>query len=807
MNSEQLNNLSKPLGEPHASSLNIKDVLYKYLHYWWLFLLIIALAITGAWLYLRYSTPVYSVKSSLLIRSEQGRGAGGGSGGEDMFADIALFQSSVNKQNEIEILRSRTMMERVVKSLGIQEDYYVTGNVKQTNIYDESPFDLKIVTLKDSINTHAFNIEITGEQTFKLNNGTTEYYFGQRIELPQGVFIFQKQISSYSFLNFKQFAVFWRPLADAAERYMGGLTVAPANEQSNVLSLTYTTDNPRLGSDILNQLMLEYNDAAIEDKNEINRKIISFIDDRLGLVENQLDSVETDFESFRTRRQFIDIQSQTQSQFENMTDLEQRIREQEIQLQVTELLENYLRKPENKLNLVPSTLGLTDPTLISLVTGYNTLVAEREQQLQTGATANNPVVINLEQQIEDARERMLRNLVNIREVYQSAINSFSKNQRGIRSQITSVPQKEREARDIVRQQEIKQNLYLYLLQKKEESAIAEASTIANSRILDKSRPKFNLVSPFPKKIYGIALLAGFLLPIVFIYLIDLLNDKVTTRNDLTKITNAPIVGEIGHSDEEKVLMFPERSRTVIAEQIRILRSNLNFLLGEVSEKKQTFMVTSSFSGEGKSFVSTNLGAAFAVTGKKVVILEFDLRKPKIIAGLGLAKSQGITNYLVGAATLEELPQKVPGLESLYVIPCGPVPPNPSEILLSSRISDLFTWLKREFDVVVIDTAPVGLVSDSMTLSKFADATLYIVRQRYTFKNQVNFIDDLYTQNKLPRLGLIVNDVKAEGAQGYYGYGGGRYGYGYGYGLAQKGGYYDASGIAKGFRGWLKGLKK
>lgn len=804
MNSEQSHIQSKPIAENFVSTLNIKDLIFKYFHYWWLFFFTTIITITAAWLYLRYSTPVYSVKSSLLIRSEQNRGGGGG--GEDMFADIALFQSSVNKQNEIEILLSRTMMERVVRSLNLQEDYYVTGNVKQTNIYEESPFDLKIIALKDSSTSLAFNIEITGEQTFKLNNGTTDYYFGQRLELPQGIFVFQKQISPYSYLSFKEFTVFWRPLADAAEKYQGGLAVTPANEQSNVLSLTYTTDNPKLGSDILNQLMLEYNDAAIEDKNEINRKIISFIDDRLGLVENQLDSVETDFESFRTRRQFIDIQSQTQSQFENMTDLEQRIREQEIQLQVTELLENYLRKPENKLNLVPSTLGLTDPTLIGLVTGYNTLVAERERQLQTGATANNPVVINLEQQIEDARERMLRNLVNIREVYRSAISTFSKNQRGIRSQITSVPEKEREARDIVRQQEIKQNLYLYLLQKKEESAIAEASTIANSRILDKSRPKYNLVGPFPMKIYGIALLAGLLLPIIFIYLLDLLNDKVTTRNDITKITNAPIVGEIGHSVEEKVLLFPERSRTVIAEQLRILRSNLNFLLGDIGDKKQTFMVTSSFSGEGKSFVSTNLGAAFAVTGKKVVILEFDLRKPKIIAGLGLAKSQGITNYLVGAATLEELPQKVPGLESLYVIPCGPVPPNPSEILLSSRITDLFTWLKREFDVVVIDTAPVGLVSDSMTLSKFADATLYLVRQRYTFKNQVNFIDDLYTQNKLPRLGLIVNDVKAEGAQGYYGYGGGRYGYGYGYGLAQKGGYYDASGIAKGFKGWLKRFK-
>ena len=800
MNSDQPNIQPKPVAEGSVTGLNLKDILFKYLHYWWLFLLTIAIALTIAWLYLRYSTPEYSVSSTLLIRSEQSRGGGGG--GEEMFADIALFQSSVNKQNEIEILKSRVMMERVVRRLGLQEDYYVTGSVKRSNIYEEAPFDLNILSLKDSSVTLTFEINITGDQTFRINNGTQDRYFGERIELPQGTFVFLKTISPYTYLSFKEFTVIWRPLADAAEMYQRSLSVSPANDQSNVLSLTYTTDNPRLGADILNHLMVEYNDAAIEDKNEINRRIISFIDDRLGLVENQLDSVETDFQSFRTRREFIDIETQTQSQFQNMTQLEQRIREQEIQMQITELLENYLRNPENKLNLVPSTLGLTDPTLISLMSGYNALVAERERQLQTGATATNPVVQNIEKQIEDARLRMLRNLVNIREVYKSAIEAFSTHQQDIKSQISAVPRKEREARDIVRQQEIKQNLYLYLLQKKEESAIAEASTIANSRILDNSRPKHNLVSPIPLKIYGIAFLAGFLLPIVIIYLIDLMNDKVTTRSDLTKLTNAPIVGEIGHSEEDKVLLFPERSRTVIAEQLRILRSNLNFLLSDTANRRPTYMVTSSFSGEGKSFVSTNLGAAYAVTGKKVVILEFDLRKPKIIAGLGLGKSQGITNYLVGGATLEELPQQVPGLDTLYVIPCGPVPPNPSELLLSPRMNDLFAYLKKEFDVVVIDTAPVGLVSDSMTLSKYADATLYIVRQRYTFKSQVSFIDDLYTQQKLPRLGLIVNDVKAEGSKGYYGYGGGRYGYGYGYGLAQQGGYYESSAKRKGWRGWF-----
>src|SRR5690606_6046305 len=242
-----------------------------------------------------------------------------------------------------------------------------------------------------------------------------------------------------------------------------------------------------------------------------------------------------------TRREYIDIETQTQTQFSNMSELERRIREQEIQMQITELLENYLRNPQNKLNLVPSTLGLTDPTLIQLMEGYNSLVAERERQLQTGATPTNPVVLNIEKQIEDSRLRMLDNLVNIRTVYKSAIDAFNIQQQAIRGQISSVPRKQREANEIMRQQEIKQSLYLYLLQKKEEAAIAEASTISNSRIIDKARPIPALVKPIPLRIYGIGFVAGLLLPIIIIFVLDLFNDKVITRNDITRATDTPIL--------------------------------------------------------------------------------------------------------------------------------------------------------------------------------------------------------------------------------------------------------------------------
>ncbi len=373
-------------------------------------------------------------------------------------------------------------------------------------------------------------------------------------------------------------------------------------------------------------------------------------------------------------------------------------------------------------------------------------------------------------------------------------------------EITSIPEKEQQGREKARQQEIKQNLYLYLLQKREESEIAQASVISNSRVIDKALPTFNRVKPIPMRVYSIALLVGLILPIVIIYLLDLANEKVTTRADVLKVTDAPVMAEVGHSEQDNVLIFPQKSRGIVAEQFRILRSNLRFLLGDKFDKA-VIMVTSSFSGEGKSFISTNLGATLAISGKKTVILEFDLRKPKIVSGLGMQRSQGLTNYLVGAISKEEMVVKVPQIDDLYVIPCGPVPPNPSEILLTHRIGELFEWLKEEFDMIVIDTAPVGLVSDALTLSQYADSTLYIIRQRYTFKKQLYFIDDLYRQRKLPRLGLLVNDVITKGLKGYYGYGGGKYGYGYGYGYGKgsKDGYYEVE--KKSFWKKLRGRSK
>jgi capsular exopolysaccharide synthesis family protein len=346
-----------------------------------------------------------------------------------------------------------------------------------------------------------------------------------------------------------------------------------------------------------------------------------------------------------------------------------------------------------------------------------------------------------------------------------------------------MPGKVKEQLEIEQHAEALQTLYKYLQAKKEETAITRASTISNSSIIDKSFPTGTPVKPNRKAIQILAVLLGLGLPALLIFIGEVLNDKVSTRFDVERLTAAPILGEIGHSYSSSVLVVNKTTRSMVAEQFRIIRSNLQYILHK--SEKSTILVTSSFSGEGKSYVTTNMGAVLALAGKRTVILEFDIRKPKLLTGLGILKGPGISNFLVGKANLPDLIKPVPDHENLFILGCGPIPPNPAELLLDPKMDEMFAWLKENFDVVLVDTAPIGMVSDAMTLSKFADSTLYLVRQGHTFKKQIALIDEFYVGNKLPKISIVINDVKIKPGYGYYGYG--RYGYGYGYGY---GSYYE-----------------
>jgi capsular exopolysaccharide synthesis family protein len=762
---------------PEDSRLNLKEFIVKYISYWPLFIVSLGIAMSVAFLYLRYTIPMYSVKSLLLIKDEN-RGLSSGSGGA--YSDIMLFKNRDNVQNEIQILKSRAIMARVINALNLNTTYYGSGKIKTTNIYNRSPFFFKIHSLTDSTRSFSYRIDFVNDTQFRLNDKKELYTLGQEFKTNEGAFSLIK--ASYPVQDEIEYKIVWTPTNNLASSYANALRINPVNIDAAVLDINITVDNPDMGRDILNQLMVEYDAATIEDKNQTAAKTLNFIDGRIKIIQDELDSVETAIKDFRTSKEFYDESIQLQNYSSRSNEIDTKIFEQESNLMVLQLIDDYIRNPKYLFEKVPSSLTINDPTLMAKVKYFNDRVEARQLQLLSNPPQS-PAVKSIESTIEDARADILESLKTLNKSFEKVKTELENKNKEFQSQISAVPAKQKEYMDIARQQKIKEELYYFLRQKREETAITLASTISNSRVVESAMGGGSPISPKRNNVFALALLLGVLIPTAVIYLMELLNDKVTTRADIAKITEAPIMGEIGHADDKEFVLISGKQRSAIAEQFRIIRTNLQYVLGNI--EKPVIMVTSSYSGEGKSFVTTNLGGSLALTGKKTILLEFDLRKPKIASGLGLGKLKGITHYMLDKASLDELIVNVPGVENLSVLPCGVIPPNPAELILSPKLAELFNELKKRFDIIVVDTAPVGLVSDSMTLRKFADCTLFIVRQRYTYKKQIHLINEMYTQQKLPRLTILINDIKTGGVYGYYG---GAYNYGYGYGY----GYYGES---------------
>ncbi len=774
-------------------SLSLRDLFYKYVRFLPIFVLSVAAGLFCSYLYLRYATSIYRTSATLVINSDKSSGKG------DKFDDIFGSGKSSSVQSEIEVLRSKDLMTRVVRSKNLQISYYAIGKFKTINIYKYGPFVLDVIQLTDSLRPFILKIKFINDLEFKVNADAAAIPFGQYFKNGYGTFRLIRQ--SQTGIG-KEYRIEYQPTETAAAAFAGAVMVAPKSSGTGILSLSLESTNPAMGADVINQLMNEYGDFTKELKNRTADQMINFIDNRLSVIGHELDSAQEKLLRYSQENNIIDIDRQSSKYFETIGDADKSINQQRMQMDMVEMIDGYLKDSKNRNSqlVVPTSLGLDDGTLNALVGNYNQLQLARQQLMDGNVPEGNPILLENKQQIEKLRQSIIENLSNIKKSYSKAINTYQGNSSLSESQLKILPYKEKGFLEIKRQVDYKQGIYNLLVEKREETAISRASTIANTQIVEKAYVSYTPVKPNRRSIQIMAILIGLALPALIVFGSEVLNDKVSTRYDIEKITSAPILGEIGHSYSDNVLMVNKTTRSMVAEQFRIVRSNLQYVIGKA--EKFTLLVTSSFSGEGKSFLSTNVGAVLALAGKKTIILEFDIRKPKVLSGLNMLKGPGITNYLVGKIdNLQELIQPVPDTENLFVLGCGPVPPNPSELLLTAKVEDLFVWLRERFDIIIIDTAPVGMVSDAQTLSKYADATLYMVRQGHTFKKQVVLIDEFYQEKKLPKVSIILNDVKMKAGYGYYGYG--RYGYGYGYGY---GSYYEEEhppkNLLEKILGWL-----
>lgn len=743
--------------------LTPKEFLFKYLVYLPLFIVSAGIAVSIAYLYLRYQIPYYSSYISLMIKDDKSS-----RGNTEALDEIVVFKPKTNLANEIEILRSATLMNKVVRAVNLNTQYWIEGNLKRTEVYGSNVFNYQPVSQKDTNASYTLILNFNAKGNFQVQGLSNQWYQpGDIVHGRQGDFIIT--IANPAGIHPEyHYIIQWQPSFQTASSIVSGLNIRQLNRDATILSINLTTEIPQKGVDILNELVKAYNNTTIENKNRVIDNTVKFIDGRLILLTSDLGKVESGLEKFRQQNEIIDIQKQGSAQFDELKSADDKLDQQEIKLQVIDMIRGYISSPGKKFSLVPSSLGIDDPTLLTLVTSYNQLQLEHEEKLKTIPEAN-PVMQVLDNQIEKVRINILENLSNIKKAGESLRKSSLSEYNNLRSSIRTIPSKERELLEIERQQGIKEKLYLFLLQKREESAITVASSTSNAYLIDPASSSWVPVSPDRSGIYRTALIAGLLLPAAFIYIRELLNDKVTNKTDILKATDMPIAGEIAHHTKtDRKIVIGEKDRSMIAEQFRVTRTNLQFFITD--KKCPVILVTSSIAGEGKTFTSLNLAAVWALADKKTVILELDLRRPKISASLDLLNEKGISNYIVGDVTKEQLPVSVKSTKNLYVVPAGPVPPNPSELLLNHKIEELFTYLRANFDLIIIDSAPLSLVSDARILSRFADTTIFIIRQQYTPKKMLDFINDLYVKKTFANLCLLVNDVKIKGANSYYGYG-------------------------------------
>ena len=753
-----------------AEEIDIKAILKKYLRLWYLFAAGVIICLGIAFSYLRYSTPEYQISGTLLIKDDK---KGPDLGSNTVFSDLDIFKSSKNISNEIEVLKSKDLMHRVLQELSLHASFYEEGRVKSTEVYGRSlPIKLIIRELDSAAYNKVVILHIKNNNSFELEGEEGEpnavHQFGQEISKPYGTFTV---IAQAGIEEKKQVKIQFHDIRKLANQYNSQLTVAPVNKEASVLTLSLNSPVPEKGIDIIEKLIEVYNEEAIEDKNLVAANTISFIDERLEYLTAELTTVEKDVEAYKRKNKLTNVSADASLYLERASEYNKQLAEFEIQLDVLQSIESYLKKQGDQFDLVPSSLNLQDPTLLGLISRFNELQLARQRMLRN-TPENHPVVQNMTDQLANLKVNILENLRNIQRGITITRDNLRANSSRFESRIQQVPSIERELLEINRQQGIKEGLYLYLLQKREESALSLAAAVSNSRVIDTAKAGDLPVKPKRSLIYLLALLMGLGIPFGFIYVKELLNDKVQELSEVEKGTKTPILGEIAHENGAESLVVTQGSKSPVAELFRLIRSNLQF--ASLGKENKVILVTSSMSGEGKTFFSLNLAGSLALTGKKAIVLDFDFRKPGLSSDMGLPNENGITNYLVSdKTTFSEMVRSKEIAPNLFVLPSGPIPPNPAELMLLPKIGELISELKEQFDYVIIDTSPVGQVADALSLTNYADSSLYLLRYGYTFKEQIKIIDDIYRHQKLKHPMVVLNDARKGNSYGY------AYGYGYG----------------------------
>ncbi|WP_025145047.1 GumC family protein [Pedobacter jeongneungensis] len=753
--------------EREEVEINLKDIFSKLIDKWSWFAASVFVCLLIAFIYGRYTAPIYQVKAKLIVNDDQKGGGMGKTSGALM--DLGGLMGTKNSvENEVEILKTRFLMEQVVREMQLNIVYSRKTDFVSRELYS-APFKIDIIKSVDTIkNTRldiikiAVNKFLVSTKDFKREVSYNEQF------LIQGIGILRLQPSENKKVSNGEYYVTISSIDSKVASLMTQLSVATSNKQVSIIDLRLSYPLPNKGEDILNTLIKKYTLSNLNDKNAVADSTYRFIKERLNVIASELGDVENKVENFKQNNQLADMSEQGKLLVQSSGEFSTELAKAETQVSVLNELEKYLKDNVNNKRVFPSSLIPQDMVFSNIMEHYNSLIIEREKQL-LGVTEQSPFIQNIDQQISELRSNMLANIQSTKKSALLTREKLKSQLKSAENQISGVPQIEKNYLKLARNQQIKQELYIFLMQKAEETSISKTSNIAIAKTIDP--PKSDVIPVSPKKsfIYLIGFIAGLIVPIVLIFGQELLNTSIKTKEEIISKTSVPVIGEISHNSSDDNLIVANQSRSAISEQFRALRTNLSFYLK--TEKEKVILLTSSMSGEGKSFTAINLGNILALAGKKVLLMELDLRKPGLSAKLGVRNDIGFSNFTISPSIkMADIVKPLSINKNMFIVSSGPLPPNPAETLMNENVPNLIEELKKEFDYIIMDAPPIGIIADAQLLSKYADVTLYLVRQKITQKDQLKIVEDLYMTNKMKNLGIVVNDIISK----YYGYG---YGYG------------------------------
>ena len=786
--------------EEKEEKTDFKAILFKYAIHWPWFVACTLLCIAGAWLYLRYTPPVYNISASVIIKDND-KNSKASSGMADL-EDLGFYSSINNFDNEVEILQSRTLIKKVVEELDLYISYATKSSFHDIELYKSSPVKVWITPEEAQKLPAPARLHLTLQPGNKLNVklriGEEEYNkqfdkLPALLTTPSGTFSFTPKDSTTVQSTQEIMATVSSPRS-VANTYRGALSIEPTSKSTTIAQISVKSTHTQRGMDFINKLVEVYNRDANDDKNEVATKTAEFIDERIKIINGELGTTEQELETFKRDAGLTDLKSDAQLALSENSEYEKKRAENSTQLRLVQFLAGYANNPDHAYEVLPVNVGLTDTGLTELINRYNEMLLERKRLLRS-SQENNPVVVNLDASIRAMRSNVLTTINSVQRGLAITQADLERQAGKYAGRITNAPGQERQLVSISRQQEIKAGLYLMLLQKREENAITLASTANNARMVDEALADAIPVSPKGKMIYLVALILGIALPVVVIYIIELFKyKKIEGRADVEKITSLPIVGDVPLSEDkgkEESIVVHENQNDLMAETFRNVRTNVLYMM---RSNEQVILVTSTTTGEGKTFIASNLAVSLALLGKKIVIVGLDIRKPGLNKAFQLShKEQGISQFLANPehTDLMSLVQVSNINSNLSILPGGPIPPNPTELVARESLSQAIDILKKHFDYIILDTAPIGLVTDTQLISRVANASIYVCRADYTHKADYTLINELSEQKKLPNLCTLINglDMKKKKYGYYYGYGkygkyygyGKKYGYGYGYG--------------------------